>query len=249
MNAQVIFQDDFSGAATSDLGGTSPDVSINGSSWITANSRGDAGAAQVFGADGSIIKDGPNSSHDAGALLAYSLSANTIYTLEATFNNNDSGWVALGFASSDAILDGVNGRHSNGSATAFGGYAWGLTRNNSGTDQEIFNGIGTGNPAAGGDFVNPAQPVDFRVVLDTTNTAAITAEYFFNGTQFGGTQVLEAAAFGNISFVGISSDGRAGGEAASITNFSLTAQTIPEPSSLAFLIAGGLAMLGRRRGR
>ena len=101
----TIYQDNFDGLGSIDLGGTTPDISLGGAAWVTANSRGDAGAAQIFSADGTIVKDGPNSSHDAGALLPFAIEANRTYKLEATFNNNNSSWVAVGFASSDNTLD------------------------------------------------------------------------------------------------------------------------------------------------
>ena len=235
----TIYQDTFSGAATDDLGARIPDVSTTGDGWLTAFSRQNDGtdndSVQIFNADGSIVKDGPNPTHDAGALLPLEIEANAVYTLEATFLNNNSSWIAVGFASSTIDLDGSNGRHSNGGpadAPRFGGYAWALSRNNSGTDQEFFNGIGTDQGPAGfvggvngGDFANPTAPVNIRIVLDTADTAAITAEYFLNGTQIGGTQTLDPAAFDNIGFVGISSDGNVGDGTATISSFSLTAVT------------------------
>ena len=247
----VIFQENFDG--TGDLG-----TSLN-ESWITAfdraNGGSDAGAVSIFGADGSVDKvgGGTSATNDAGALLALpggSLLANSIYTLSATVDNNNTNWTAFGFASSDATLDGVNGRHSNGSATTFGGYAWGLFRNSAGgNDQEIFGGAGTGSNFLGGDIVSPIGPIDFDIVLDTSDTAALTAEYFFNGTSQG-IQTLGANAFTDIAFVGISSDGGSAADnsnASTISNFTLTVSAVPEPSSLSLLALGGLAMLSRRR--
>lgn len=231
---QVIYQDSFSGAAADDLGTRTPDISATGATWITAFARQNGGsddnAVQIFSADGTITKDGPNATHDAGALLPFEIQANTVYTLECTFLNNNSNWVAVGFASSDAQLDGSNGRHSNGNPGVFGGYAWALSRNfPAAGDQEFFNGPGTGQGAgfvggaSGGDFADPTAIINLRVVLDTADTAAITAEYFLNGAQIGGTQTLDAAAFTDISFVGLSSDGIEGNGPASVSSFSLSA--------------------------
>lgn len=247
----VIYQDDFSGSANTDLGGSTPDVSLSGSSWVTANSRGDAGAAQVFSANGTIDQDGPGSSHDAGALLPFAIEPNRIYTLEADFVNAQPNWIAVGFASSNNTLDGGNGRHSGTRANEFGGYAWALSRNNSGTDQELWRGIGTSplSNVGGGDFVDPLASVNIRIVLDTTDTNALTAEYFFNGTSQG-TATLPQNAFNDISFVGISSDGNTGNGTATISNFSLTSDTESAgdddgPLSV-FLLNGGSSVVDGR---
>ena len=231
----VIYQDDFSGDAADDLGARTPTVSATGASWTTAFTRQNGGsdndAVQIFSADGTVAKDGPNNTHNAGTVLPLELAENTVYTLEATFLNDNIGWIAVGFASTDNILQGFGSRHANGNANAFGGYAWGLSRNNPGSnDQELFNGIGTGQGdgfvggANGGAFVNPTQEVTFTIILDTTDTEAITAEYLLNGFPFGGTQTLAADAFDNISLVGISTDGQETGDGAtgSISSFSLT---------------------------
>ena len=231
--AQVIYQDDFSGSGSADLGSTVPDVSPTGAeNWITAFSRANGGsdnnAAQIFNADGIIFKDGDNATHDAGALLPFEIEANNVYTLEATFLNNNNAWVAVGFATSDATLDGVNGRHSNGrqpnGSSEFGGYAWVLSRNNTSDDnQQFFNGIGTNPGPGGGDFGNPTEEITITIVLDTADEDAITAAYFINGTQIGATQTLNDEAIDDINFVGISSDGSNGSGIASISSFSLTA--------------------------
>ena len=263
-NAQItvtntIYQDDFSGDIATDLGLTVPDVSPTGTeNWITAFSRqnggSDNGSAQIFNADGTVIKAGSNAVSDAGAVLPFTILPNTVYTLETSFTNNNNNWVAAGFSSSTAQLDGTNGRHSNGNGGVFGGYAWALSRSDAAASQQIFNGIGTGNGVTGGsgNFADSAEEVIFSIVLDTANITAITADYFFNGVQVGGTQTLPAAAFGNIDFVGISSDGLNGPttDTASFSSFSLTATTtvaVPEPSSLAFLGLGSVALIARRR--
>ena len=229
---QIIYQDSFSGLAQDDLGTRTPDISATGEAWTTAFTRGGDGAVQIFSADGTIAKDGPNGTHNAGTVLPLTLEENTVYTLEATFLNNNPGWIAVGFASTDTILQGFGSRHANSSPTAFGGYAWGLSRNNpGGTDQELFNGIGTDqgpgfvDGANGGNFVDPSEQVTITIVLDTTDTAAITAEYSLNGVSIGGTQTLAIAAFTNISFVGVSTDGQQtdDGATASISSFTLTA--------------------------
>ena len=87
--------------------------------------------------------------------------------------------------------------------------------------------------------------ITISIELDTTDTAALQASYFFNGVQQGATQTLPAAAFGNIDFVGISSDGSFADGTASFSSFSLT--SVPEPSSVMFLALGSIGLITRRR--
>ena len=199
----TLFSESFDGSANDDLG-----TSTN-AAWITAFSRANGGSdnnavTSIFGADGSIDKvaNGASTQNDAGALIAIDggLLANSVYTLTVTIDNNNTNWTAVGFASSDNNLVGANGRHSNGNNAVFGGYAWALTRNlPTGTNQEIFNGIGTGGAnSANGSIVDPTQPVTITIALDTTDTAAVTAEYYFNGTSIA-VETLAPEAFADIS--------------------------------------------------
>jgi len=206
-HSQVIIQENFDGPITQDLGNSTSNA------WITAFNRAGGGpdnnAASIFRANGRIDKvaNGTGAQHDAGALLPIpgGLEADRIYTLSATFNNNNANWSALGFAADDTVLDGSSGRHSDSSGV-FGGYAWVLTSNRTGNNQEIFGGIGTNGNFRGGDLVNSTQAVTIRIVLNTTDTTAVTAEYFLNDVSQG-SQTLDASAFADIQFVGISSDG------------------------------------------
>ena len=247
----VIYHDDFDGQSSLDLGFTTPDVSLTGSGWVTSFARGnggsDSGATTIFTADGTVQKVGPDSTHSAGALLPFEIQGSLVYTLQATFMNDNSSWLALGFASSNGDLDGIVGRHTNQNPAVFGGYAFGLSRNNTGTDQEFFNGIGSSNLSLGGDLANPAEPVTLAITLDTTGDQ-ISAEYFLNGVQQGSAETLDPAAFNNIDFVGFSTDGdlnNIGSGIASISEF--TFSSVPEPSSLFLFALGSIGLFVRRR--
>ena len=227
-HAQVIYQDNFDGASSNDLGGTIPDISLTGDGWVTATSRQngaeDEGARQVFNADGSINKVGADNfpQYDAGAVLPFMIRADTVYTLEATIFNNSAGYVAVGFNSSDFFLDQINGRHTSRNPADFGGYAFILTENNN--QQQFFNGIGNVDVSlVGTDSV--VGDVDVKIVLDTSDINAVTAEYFLNGNQIGGTQTLNTDAFTNISFISISSNNDMDGLAAGIRSLSFSAES------------------------
>jgi len=266
---QVIIQENFAGAINQDLGDSTSNA------WITAFDRAgggpDTGARSIFRANGRIdkISTGSAAQNDAGALLPIpgGLAAGRVYTLSATFVNNNTNWLALGFASDDTVLDGTLGRHSDSSGV-FGGYAWALTSNRPANDQEIFGGIGTENHLGGGDLVDPTQAVTIRIVLDTADTTALTVEYFLNDVSQG-TQTLDADAFTDIRFVGISSDGGSAANnpnPASVDNFtfsvaveppanpkplsvSLTADHVVDTEALLFPLFNGAASGGGLFGR
>src|SRR5690606_1742605 len=102
-----------------------------------------------------------------------------------TITNNQSNWVGFGFMTADPATgdwtqtwDGV--RHSNGR-----GYGWMLTRNKADADQEAFLGVGTASKQTwSGDLLDPTQPVDMKVVLDTRDEHW-TVEWFLNGESQG----------------------------------------------------------------
>ena len=83
-NAGVIFSDDFSGGATVDLNGTTPDVTTGGVTWV---------ATSNYKADGSFTLDAP-----ATMTLAFTPVDGRVYTLDAQIEDlGGNHWTQFGF--------------------------------------------------------------------------------------------------------------------------------------------------------
>src|SRR5690606_17669341 len=85
--AQVIYQDDFSGSGNP-LHGTTPDVSATGASWQAGST---------------ILDNGSIGAAAFTAILPFQPQPNLVYTLSADLNTisatpNNANWLALGFA-------------------------------------------------------------------------------------------------------------------------------------------------------
>lgn len=230
----VIIFDDFSGTGV-ELNGATPDIGPG--NW-------DAGTG-IFLDDGSILggdssANGNPAENEGSAFLAFTPEAGTLYELEATITNPGASWVAVGFADTNNTKKGVNGRLSN-SNTEVGGFAWMLTLDGK---QSAFSGKGTGLKYGVEGTADNTVPVTLKILLDTTDTVW-TAEYFVDGTTLGPAADLPSLATSQISYVAISRDNNTNTPVATISSFSLT--QVPEPSSLALMGLGGLAMMRRRR--
>jgi hypothetical protein len=232
--ADVVFMDNFDGAG-GPLNGTTPDVSLGGEVWEAGDTFLDNGAA------GTTVAGGPTgqAAHlDFTPLIG-------VYTAEATILNDQPNWIGFGFlpddpGSGDWTQTDFSVRHSNAP-----GFAWMLTRNSTGNDQEGFLGGGTaGGQPWNGDVVDPTAPVIMKIVLDTTPTNW-TVEWFINGTSMGAPVAYGTAGNPGIGGIGFShdrsSDANNGG---TLSEFSLT--YVPEPTSLLLIGFGGLALIRRR---
>jgi len=205
-------------------------------------------AGSVFLDNGVVQTLVAGSANGQAAWLPFTPQSGLIYTATATILNNQPNWIAFGFMPAtppggDWTATSFDVRHSNN-----GAYLWALTRNNpSASDQQAFVGPSTAGGLANfnGDLVDPAQPVEIKIVLDTT-ADTWTAEFFLNGTSRETVNVPDAAKTA-IGGIGFSRDRNAtdnpGGV---IQSFSLT--VVPEPTSGALLLTG-LALLGLARAR
>jgi hypothetical protein len=139
----VIFSDDFSGDATVDLNGTTPDVTTGGATWV---------ASLDYKADGSFADTAEGSMS-----LAFTPVDGKVYTLDATLENlNGSHWAQFGFG---------NGQEPN-----WAGWAWHLLRTTEdGNPHSAYaNGWGSGEPWSDLGMLRYDEPMDVRIVLDTT---------------------------------------------------------------------------------
>ena len=162
--ADIIFSDDFDGD-TSDLNGTTPDITTNGAAWV---------ACPAFKKDGSIE---PNF---GSATLAYTPVDGFVYTLDVSLRGvvGDSNWIGVGFANGQSTGTTANDRFITGNLI---GTAWALFRGDASVNlNQSWLGTGVGNgggtqdssswtgPLAG---AMPGGDVDIRIVLDTSGGA------------------------------------------------------------------------------
>lgn len=229
VQASILFQDSFNGTG-GPLNGSVPDITIGGETWEAGASWLDNGVA------GTPVASGANGQ---AAHLDFVPESGKIYTAQATILNTQPNWVGFGFlpanpAGGDWTVQDFSVRHSNAP-----GYAWILTRNSGGNDQEGFLGGGTaGGRPWNGDRANPANPIDFQIVLNTMDPNW-TVEWFINGVSQ--ATPVAYAGLGNpgIGGIGFSHDRSASANnGAIISDFSLS--VVPEPSS-ALLVGSALA--------
>lgn len=239
VQATTLFFDDFSGSG-GPLNGTTPDVTVGGEVWEAGDTFLDDGTAD------SPIAGGPDGQ---AAHLNFTPESGKIYTAEATVLNNEANWLAFGFLPADAptgdwTAQDFSVRHSNAP-----GYAWLLTRNSSGNDQEGFLGGGTaGGQPWNGDIADPAEPIDFKIVLDT-RAPNWTAEWFINGASQGAPAAYAVEGNPGIGGVGFSHERSASANAGAVLS-SFSVSVVPEPGAamLALGAVAGLVGLYRSRG-
>ena len=191
-HAVTLAYDSMSGLGSTDLVGTAADI---GASWTGASNTN-------FNKNGSVVS-GSQTAYLAANILPggiYRLSANLAPTAGATTN-----WLALGFA--DNTNNGDAAPQSDGATIR----AWMLLRDNGQT--QTFNGPGTG--ALVHNNVAVGNPSRFAIVLNTTNAANYTVEYFNENASLGAATSIGAPAITQL-FVG--SNGMGG----SIDNVLLT---------------------------
>lgn len=227
-SATVLYQDDFDGLATDGLGGTTPDITTDGNTWLGGG---------LFNANGSVETAplGPGDPGHSGAWLPFEPEAGKIYEASLTIDTQTGGnnWISLGFAQQgldDRIID-VEGSVG----------VW--IRDNKAQTNGFEYWVGLWNP---GNITTappnlPDTAIDVKIILDATDADSSnwTAAFEVNGTAF---PALTAGAgdLGNIQFVGISTTFTTG----VVDDFELS--VVPEPGSLALLGLGGLVIMLRR---
>ena len=210
-NAAVIFSDDFSGDATVDLNGTTPDVTTGGATWV---------ATSNYKADGSFTLDAP-----ATMSLAFTPVDGSVYTLDAQIEDlGGNHWAQLGFG---------NGQPTD---ALWSGRAWNLLRiasdtgNSHATYLKDLNG-GAGWSSLG--LLRYADDLDVRIVLDTTGgTGSWTATYYAKAGNVGTyTEVRSAVTLTDetIDSVGFSTYNAA--NEGKLNSFSLSDDTITDPNA------------------
>jgi len=219
--ATVIYQDDFSGLATSNLNGTTPDVGAN--NWV---------ASTDIKANGSAL-----TSNERAAYLPFAPVAGFIYTatIGVDFVSSGSGTGSLQFAFANTSSISVHpAGNSGGSGQLFiRQNGSGVSRSNHGTDI-LAQANGTYNLAT--------PPIDvFTMTLNTTGSAW-TYQGAINGTNVG--NLFTYTTNPTITQIAFGGNGTGGGTG-TFSNFSLT--SVPEPSTGLLALLGGLFLLRRKR--
>jgi len=223
VQASVItnFYDDFSGLSTAALNGTAPDIRPGTEIW-TASSVLPA----AIRADGSFV-DGAGRS----AWLPVQIEANKKYTLTAILNISNAGEntdsAGIGFLQAATIS---NYATSNPNAAL-------IVRRN-GQAQAISTGGDVATNITGP--YNLSNPVDLKIVLDTTPTVW-TAEYFINGSSVA-TKTLSSSFSAGLNYINL---GKGSTTEGSFDEFKLT--VIPEPATLGIFVLGSAILLFLRK--
>ncbi len=236
LGATILYQDDFSGPATS-LDGFAPDVRPGTEVWKSAN----------LNADGTVSATGHAS------YLPTSLATNTVYTLSVTsfvsYQSSGTAFQAFsGFTTTSPIDTGNMPVTTSGT-----GFILGMTRNGS---WAFYPGPGNSTTAANGTGLFAASGnVEIDLVVTTSSTSNWTVAAYVNGNQLdlngANPGLLHTVPLGNsftvagaITGVGLgynSNTWRAEG-------FSFSAEPVPEPAT-AGLLAGVFAFAARRTRR
>lgn len=185
--AVVIYSDDFSGSAGTDLHGTMPDVNTTGQSWVARN---------TYKADGSFSWEG-----FATATLAFTPVDGRVYTADAKIENlTGNHWLQFGFG---------NGQPSIATDPVWSTRAWHLLRV---TEQAASHGTFINGFSSGADWTDLGwlrydEPLDVRIVLDTTGgTGNWTATWYGKAdsdaayTEVRGATVLTAEDIDSVGF-------------------------------------------------
>jgi hypothetical protein len=202
-NADTLVSDDFSGAAGTDLVGTTADV---GGTWTGYS------ADPQMKADGSIIAGNERSAYQAVTLVqgrTYTLSA------DVTLNTGSGAFIAIGFANSPGDGAGQIWVDANPSAWMYlNAPAWGIRR--------------IAGPDLGGEVqIGPTvydTLVNLKVVLDTTNPAAYQATWFIDGVQ------KDSTAIGSPALTHVFIYKHDGSTSGTVDNFLLEDDVSPPPT-------------------
>lgn len=227
----TLYHDDFSGLATSNLVGTTPDITTGGAVWS---------GSTAFKADGTTTSNN-------AVYLPITFSTNTTYTFTLTFDlaaSSEAAWGALGFATTNTNSSSFNNntgathqtmwvRRNGGAAAAAGG---GTANQYSGATQSAGTiAVGEGvqmiiTVAVGESISSSLLSMDVVGSTGTTTTSLVSG------------QTIDAS---SLAYLAISSNTAA----FTLQDLLVTATVIPELSSSALLFGGAAAgfVLRRRR--
>jgi len=239
----TIYEDTFSGLGSTSLNGAAPTTRPGSETWAFNN----ATALNGFRANGDAIATGGGANGQISALLPFSPLAGSKYQLSGriSLTTATGQWVGLGFSDALTTADGTSGLFA---FSALNGISWALHGDTGANSLQAFAGPDTANLVANTFSVNPT---DLRIVFDTTG-AQWTTTYFATSANLNGgleTQIGNTFAYAvnpTVLGVGFTKGQDVGGI---IDNFKLEVEVVPEPTSLALGLLGGLSLLVARRRR
>ena len=224
----TIYSDSF--ARSGGLDASSPDVAAGfggGSSdatWVSSPNITTNGTRSIYGTP----------TNGGCASLPFTPQSGQVYTLSADINVTNTSspeWMAIGFT-------GENGEKAD---VAFYGYTtlprlWTMMRGQTSTYANNTFNNGQADGLGGGVAAGTATGNNTVSIVLDTNNAAWTATWLINGSV---VRAAEAVAAQDVAYVAF------GGSPTSafVDNFTLTTDTVPEPSSMTLLLAGILGLL------
>jgi hypothetical protein len=246
--ATILYSDNFDGASTAVLNGTTPDITIGANTWTAKNTT-----ETSFRADGSIAgTSGTTAQNTGSAFLSFTPEAGKVYTLSVTLSQPTgtvaAEWVGIGFSNSLTV------DNSHNVAAPNGGMPWVLWRNGAAhTNQDNVEAY----PGRGAFTSNGAASVD------ATGTKTLTVELNTLGSAWSARWLVDGTSLYSYTYKALASD------PGSFQNFdgnpiinqislsrsrftapvfdSLTFTAIPEPSTALAGVLLGAGLLRRRR--
>ena len=223
--AAVLYDENFTGSASTTLNGQIPDVDQNGgfNAWR---------AHTTYLADGNMTPPAGGS----GGFLPFIPTAGHVYTLSASVTGitgaagTNNAWIAIGFTESvpsNPQITSNDTRFISGPST---GKAWMLFRSNfatGGLTHQTHRGSadnGTTNPADFTGSFTAAGDIDLQIVLDTTAATYTAAYYAKRPGDVGYTAVSAGAlplAAQDIGGIGFATSAAAASIDGRMTNFTL----------------------------
>ncbi len=257
-DASVIYRDTFSGAAGTLLNGHSPDIAngfeggTSSATWTAATATGtpSGGGSGLWTLDGNgnvaissaaslAAANGDDANLIANASIPFTPVTGLIYDLQITLaptlaNGTSGNWLGIAFTQA-----GYNGHGISGQALS-NNNCYGLAILKPTGVLQTFGGIGTGNGVTNtAGTVNTANPQVLDLILNTENPLwSIT--WALNGTSVGSYTYAANPSIGLISFGTNKHEG-------SVTSFSLTSNSVPEPMAASLLALPALGLIRRRR--
>jgi hypothetical protein len=223
VEADILYNDTFTGSNGTPLNGHTPDITTGGASWAAFSGYTLQGNAAVDSAAT------PNDVSWDGAALPFIPDVGKVYTLSVDVtvpSGVTTNWVGFGFSKSHDLNNDA--------------CAWVLQRDNGET--YITPGDGTNGITETG-YLTAGTKHSYSVVLDT-RAATWSAQMYADGSQLGSTLTNWTNTGGSpgnpsITCLGIWSQNYTGGQFDNLT----LSSAIPEPSSLALLAMGIFGLL------